>query len=202
MNKILFKKYFWPLFPRVIAALCMKDLIVQNTSKHCIKIFIQRSKYRAVNLCCLKLIKLTENMDHESMRKGAIDCLATILNTPSIKDIIAPYLVFIIQPLMTRMADPNNDIRKIACEGFSNAVKLIPLERSKSSPSEMHLNFTQKRPQKRHFLDQILDGTTIETLQIPIKIKTMIRPYQQDGVNWLWFLHKLETIFKKKTTYF
>ena len=39
---------------------------------------------------------------------------------------------------------------------------------------------------------QLLDGSKVETYDMPVKIKAELRKYQQDGVNWLAFLAKYQ----------
>lgn len=50
----------------------------------------------------------------------------------------------------------------------------------------------ERRENERQFLTQLLDGTKVEQYNIPIPIKAELRPYQQDGVNWLAFLAKYQ----------
>jgi TATA-binding protein-associated factor len=45
---------------------------------------------------------------------------------------------------------------------------------------------------ERKFLVQLLDGSQVENYEIPVKINAELRPYQQDGVNWLAFLMKYQ----------
>jgi TATA-binding protein-associated factor len=50
----------------------------------------------------------------------------------------------------------------------------------------------KRRDEERQFLTQLLDGSKVETYQIPVQIKAELRKYQQDGVNWLAFLAKYQ----------
>lgn len=47
-----------------------------------------------------------------------------------------------------------------------------------------------ERDEERKFLAQMLDGSKIDTFEIPVAIRADLRKYQQDGVNWLAFLNK------------
>ena len=57
-------------------------------------------------------------------------------------------------------------------------------------------NFPQElideRETERAFLSQLLDGSKVEPYQIPVTINAELRKYQQDGVNWLYFLAKYQ----------
>jgi TATA-binding protein-associated factor len=45
--------------------------------------------------------------------------------------------------------------------------------------------------EERQFLAQLLDGSKkVEPYVIPVPINAELRPYQQEGVNWLAFLTK------------
>ena len=41
-------------------------------------------------------------------------------------------------------------------------------------------------------MTQLLDGSKVETYDMPVTIKAELRKYQQDGVNWLAFLAKYQ----------
>ena len=41
-------------------------------------------------------------------------------------------------------------------------------------------------------MTQLLDGSKVETYEMPVTIKAELRKYQQDGVNWLAFLAKYQ----------
>ncbi len=50
----------------------------------------------------------------------------------------------------------------------------------------------KRRDEERQFLTQLLDGSKVETYDMPVKINAELRKYQQDGVNWLAFLTKYQ----------
>jgi hypothetical protein len=50
----------------------------------------------------------------------------------------------------------------------------------------------KRRDEERQFLTQLLDGSKVETYDMPVTIKAELRKYQQDGVNWLAFLAKYQ----------
>ncbi|KAG1669340.1 TATA-binding protein-associated factor 172 [Nymphon striatum] len=51
-------------------------------------------------------------------------------------------------------------------------------------------DLVKRREDERKFLDQLLDTNKLEDFKIPVPISAKLRSYQQDGVNWLWFLNK------------
>lgn len=50
----------------------------------------------------------------------------------------------------------------------------------------------KRRDEERQFLTQLLDGTKLQSYEIPVKINAELRKYQQEGVNWLAFLAKYQ----------
>lgn len=48
----------------------------------------------------------------------------------------------------------------------------------------------EHKRRERRFLEQLLDGSKLDTYTLPIKINAELRKYQQEGVNWLGFLNK------------
>lgn len=60
------------------------------------------------------------------------------------------------------------------------------------SPPEFSEELLKRRDEERQFLTQLLDGSKVEPYQIPVHVEAELRPYQQDGVNWLAFLAKYQ----------
>src|SRR5690606_1094449 len=103
---------------------------------------------------------------------------------------ILPYIVFFTIPILGCMSDQDPDQRRVATLCFAKLVKLMPLEKGVADPEGLDLDLIQKKQDERKFLEQLLDGSKVETYPLPIRINTELRKYQQDGVNWLAFLNK------------
>lgn len=54
----------------------------------------------------------------------------------------------------------------------------------------MSSHLVQQKEKERQFLEQLLDGSKVENYTLPVPINADLRKYQQDGVNWLWFLNR------------
>jgi TATA-binding protein-associated factor len=39
-----------------------------------------------------------------------------------------PYVIFLVVPILGRMSDPNEDVRRTATNIFASLVKMVPLE--------------------------------------------------------------------------
>ncbi|OAP59184.1 hypothetical protein AYL99_06482 [Fonsecaea erecta] len=121
-------------------------------------------------------------------RQGITECVYHLIQ--AMGDRILPYVIFLIVPVLGRMSDANNDIRLLATTSFATLVKLVPLEAGIPDPPGMPESLLQGRERERKFMAQMLDPKKVEPFPIPVAIKAELRPYQQDGVNWLAFLNK------------
>merc|ERR1719494_1591708 len=126
--------------------------------------------------------------DKLSTRQGAMEAVINILDHLGLD--ILPYIVLLIVPVLGRMSDHSDDIRLLAANCFATLVQLMPLEAGTLDPPSMPTELIEKKIKERHFLEQLLDGSKVDCFSIPIPIKTDLRKYQQDGVNWLTFLKK------------
>lgn len=121
-------------------------------------------------------------------RQGITECIYHLIQVMG--DQILPYVIFLIVPVLGRMSDSNDDVRLLATTSFATLVKLVPLEAGIPDPPGMPESLLQGRERERKFMAQMLDPKKVEQFQIPVAIKAELRPYQQDGVNWLAFLNK------------
>jgi len=134
------------------------------------------------------VIPMLDDPTNHIARAGGVHTIHILLTTLQME--LLPYLVFLIVPLMGRMSDTDDNVRKEASLAFAAAVRLVPLELGAVSPAGMRDDLKQKRGSARSFLDQLIDGKKIEPYTIPVKINATLRHYQRDGVNWLAFLRK------------
>lgn len=88
------------------------------------------------------------------------------------------------------MSDANQDVREIATTTFATLVRLMALESGSSLPSCMSQELEAERTQQRKFVTQLLEPSKAEHYKLPINVNAELRPYQQDGLNWLVFLKK------------
>ncbi|RMZ85396.1 hypothetical protein DV737_g735, partial [Chaetothyriales sp. CBS 132003] len=122
------------------------------------------------------------------VRQGATECIYHLIQVMG--DRIMPYVIFLIVPVLGRMSDANDDVRLLATTSFATLVKLVPLEAGIPDPPGIPEALLKGRERERQFMEQMLNPKKVEPFQIPVAIKAELRPYQQDGVNWLAFLNK------------
>ena len=122
------------------------------------------------------------------VRQGITECIYHLIHI--MEDKILPYVIFLIVPVLGRMSDANEEVRLLATTSFATLVKLVPLEEGIPDPPGMSTKLLEGRERERKFMSQMLDPKKADAFEIPVAIKAELRPYQQDGVNWLAFLKR------------
>ena len=121
-------------------------------------------------------------------RQGATELVYHLIHV--MEDNILPYVIFLIVPILGRMSDSDNDIRLIATTTFATLVKLVPLEAGIPDPPGVPKSLLEGRNRERKFISQMLDFKKVDPFELPVAIKAELRPYQQEGLNWLAFLNR------------
>ena len=105
---------------------------------------------------------------------------------------LAPYCVLMLVPLMGRMSDPVPVVREMATKSFASLVPLLPLARGRTPPPELTAEQVKRSENDGAFLEALLDNSKVEDFELPFKCNRVLRPYQQEGVNWLAFLRRFK----------
>ncbi|KAL6056696.1 TATA-binding protein-associated factor [Balamuthia mandrillaris] len=134
------------------------------------------------------LLPLLSDVEHVERRLGVAETLYYLIMKLGMK--ILPYVVFLVVPILGRMSDQNSTVRKIVTHCFATLIKIIPLEAGAADPVGLSSELAAQKQVERRFLEQLLDGSKLDTYALPIKINAVLRNYQQEGVNWLGFLNK------------
>ncbi|KIY66070.1 SNF2 chromatin remodeling protein [Cylindrobasidium torrendii FP15055 ss-10] len=178
------------LFPMLLLALRSKYAIVRQCTSRCMAAICDMMTPAAMRYVVEKVIPLLGDPITLTNRQGATELLYHIVKTVDLKAL--PYIVFLIVPVLGRMSDPDDDVRAAVTNTFASLVRMVPLEAGLPDPPGFPEELLKRRESERQFLTQLLDGTKVEQYNIPIPIKAELRPYQQDGVNWLAFLAKYQ----------
>eukprot|EP00127_Corallochytrium_limacisporum_P006167 Clim_evm6s220 gene=Clim_evmTU6s220 len=102
---------------------------------------------------------------------------------------IVPFIVFFLVPVLGRMSDPTDEVRKLATRTFAHLVNLMPLD-SGEEPDGMTEAMKERKRTEHAFIDQLRDTSKIPDFVPPVQINAELRRYQQEGVNWLDFLRR------------
>lgn len=123
-------------------------------------------------------------------RSGAVGLASELVK--HLGSALAPYCVLLLVPLMGRMSDPDLRIRGLATRAFANLVPLLPLAAGKPPVDALTHKQKERSIKDGEFLEALLDNSKIEDFKLPFKCARTLRPYQQDGVNWLAFLRRFK----------
>lgn len=138
------------------------------------------------------LIQFIDKLSHPtntSTRQLCIEYYYTVISRYPIQ--LLCYFCFLIIPVMKRMSDSNNAIRLMAAKTFSILVQYMPVEQGIPNPKEWSKDMCMERDKSRKFSEQLLCPNDIEPFKLPIELgDVQLRPYQQDGINWLAFLNR------------
>ncbi|VDO06247.1 unnamed protein product [Rodentolepis nana] len=101
------------------------------------------------------------------------------------------YVIIMLKSLvLPHFADPRNDVRLLASNIFTKLLILSSLEESASDPGGLGLpsELRKVREDGRHFVQCLQHPKDIVLYNSDKNIHAELRPYQQEGVNWLLFL--------------
>ncbi|XP_077979914.1 TATA-binding protein-associated factor 172-like [Glandiceps talaboti] len=126
--------------------------------------------------------------ENEIKRQGAIETLINVIDMLQFD--IVPFIVLLVVPVLGRMTDPLESVRLMATHCFATLIRLMPIEAGIPNPPTMTAELIEQKARERRFLEQLLDSRKLDNYKIPVPIQAELRKYQQDGVNWLYFLNK------------
>lgn len=155
---------------RYLVAKCFANIAVINDSV-------------TLNFVVKHVLSMIDIVENVIVRQGSIETIYKIVEKLNIR--MVPYVVLFIVPLLGRMSDPNESVRLVSTNCFATLLQLMPLDR-KTKCAELE---TRKSKDKL-FLNQLFFPKTIPDFKVPLQIEADLRAYQQEGVNWLWFLNK------------
>lgn len=176
------------LLPVIAKALRTNLAVLRYAAAKCFATICSVMPISGITMLVEQVLPSMSNPLSVHCRQGAIECVYHLIHV--MEDRILPYVIFLIVPVLGRMSDSDGDVRLIAATTFATLVKLVPLEAGIPDPPGFSKNLLEGRERERNFIGQMLDPKKAEDFKIPVAIKAELRPYQQDGVNWLAFLNK------------
>ncbi|KAL2014722.1 hypothetical protein VTN00DRAFT_2247 [Thermoascus crustaceus] len=176
------------LMPIIAKALQCELSVIRYAAAKCFATICSVITVEGMTMLVEKVLPTIKNALDVHHRQGAVECVYHLIHV--MEDGILPYVIFLIVPVLGRMSDSDNDVRLLATTSFATLVKLVPLEAGIPDPPGLSEELLQGRDRERKFIAQMLDVRKVEPFQIPVAIKAELRPYQQEGVNWLAFLNR------------
>jgi len=103
---------------------------------------------------------------------------------------LLPYAALVLPPLVRALASQEEEVRAEAAAAFAALMPLLPLEADTPDPAGMPPRLSAARREARALVAPLLGGSKPAPFQLPVPIYAELRPYQQEGVNWLAFLRQ------------
>ncbi|KAA8644710.1 hypothetical protein EYZ11_012878 [Aspergillus tanneri] len=176
------------LMPTVAKALQCQLSVIRYAAAKCFATICSVITVEGMTMLVEKVLPAINNALDVHHRQGAVECIYHLIHV--MEDGILPYVIFLVVPVLGRMSDSDNDVRLLATTSFATLVKLVPLEAGIPDPPGLSEELLKGRERERKFMSQMLDVRKVEEFQLPVSIKAELRPYQQEGVNWLAFLNR------------
>lgn len=161
---------------------------VRGAVAKCVAVLCKSFTLHGLQATIEHMLPLMGAADDVNSRAGAAETLHMVISTLEL-DII-PYLVLLVGPLLARMSDQDETVRRLVTSSFASLVRLMPLEAGVADPVGMPAALIEEKKEKRRFLEQLLDGSKLDRFELSVPLKAELRSYQQDGLNWLGFLHR------------
>ncbi|KAL3875984.1 hypothetical protein ACJMK2_033877, partial [Sinanodonta woodiana] len=174
--------------PKLLTYLHCKYTAVRHMAARCLGVLSQLLPSEVMTFTIEKVLPLLEVSDNDTTRQGVSEAIANIIDHLGLT--LIPYIVLLVVPVLGRMSDQNEAVRLMNTHCFATLIRLMPLEAGIPDPPEMKISLTKQKEVERKFLEQLMDGSKLESYKIEVPIKAELRKYQQDGVNWLAFLSK------------
>jgi TATA-binding protein-associated factor len=176
------------LLPLIAKSLRTRLAVLRYAAAKCFATICSVMPISGITMLIEHVLPSIKDATNVHCRQGAIECIYHLIHV--MEDRILPYVIFLIVPVLGRMSDADPDVRLIAATTFATLVKLVPLEAGIPDPPGFSKELLEGRERERNFIGQMLDPKKAEDFKIPVAIKAELRPYQQDGVNWLAFLNR------------
>ncbi|KAH2752761.1 hypothetical protein KXW10_004254 [Aspergillus fumigatus] len=176
------------LLPLVVKALQCKLSVIRYAAAKCFATICSVITVEGMTMLVEKVLPMINDALDVHHRQGAVECIYHLIHV--MEDGILPYVIFLVVPVLGRMSDSDNEVRLLATTSFATLVKLVPLEAGIPDPPGLSEELLKGRDRERQFMAQMLDVRKVEEFKIPVAIKAELRPYQQEGVNWLAFLNR------------
>ncbi|PWY76327.1 putative TBP associated factor [Aspergillus heteromorphus CBS 117.55] len=176
------------LMPVIAKALQCRLSVIRYAAAKCFATLCSVIAVDGMTMLVEKVLPTINDPLDVHYRQGAVECIYHLIHV--MEDGILPYVIFLVVPVLGRMSDSDNDVRLLATTSFATLVKLVPLEAGIPDPPGLSQKLLQGRDRERKFMSQMLDVRKVEEFQLPVSIKAELRPYQQEGVNWLAFLNR------------
>jgi TATA-binding protein-associated factor len=162
---------------------------IRHIASRCLATFASVDAQKVMVMVINHLIPLMTQIENPINRQGAIEAISCIVQKLQFN--IVKYVVLLIVPVLGRMSDQDYDVRLLSTNCFATLIQLMPLDGQSPDLDENLSDELKARKMKdKQFLEYLFRPKSIPDYKVPVPVKAELRRYQQDGINWLWFLNK------------
>lgn len=169
---------------------CLKSNVttLRHVTSQALVAVIDTSLHAYMPKVCENILPLLSDITSLSSRQGATEFMAALIISQKLT--LLPYTSIIFLPILALIIDQNEEIRRIASHSLSQIIEYIPLEPTQHQVNQVSQELTQTCLQYKEFTNQLLDPSKIANIELNECVDAELRPYQQEGVNWLAFLYR------------
>jgi TATA-binding protein-associated factor len=162
---------------------------IRHIASRCLATFASVDAQKVMVMVINHLIPLLTQIENSINREGAIEAITCIVHKLQFN--IVPYVVLLIVPVLGRMSDQDQEVRLLATSCFATLIQLMPLDGQSPDLSEnLSEELKMRKMKDKQFLEYLFRPQNIPDYKVPVPVNADLRKYQQDGINWLWFLNK------------
>ncbi|KAH7295287.1 hypothetical protein KP509_27G041200 [Ceratopteris richardii] len=178
------------LLPAIFGCVRHGHAAVRLSAAKCITALTKRWKEPIMAAVLENASLMLNDSSSVEARQGA--SLLLMLLVDRLGGELVAYAPLLIVPLLGCMSDTESDVRLSATHSFAILVPLLPLAKGMGPPSGLNSVLLSRSAEDAKFLEQLLDNSQVEDYKLPIEVKTSLRRYQQEGINWLAFLKRFK----------
>jgi TATA-binding protein-associated factor len=143
----------------------------------------------ALKVVFFSLLPLIQNSDQSSSGKGILTLLDMLSETHKVKLAeVVPYILVHVMPLLNSQ---DAELRTSAAGAFAKMFPIFAVADEKTtSKVPSYLEGCTVPVEEAAALQKIFNASEIDNFELPFSIDCKLRSYQQEGLNWLYFLQR------------
>ena len=175
------------LLPAIICCIRRGKSPMLAPACQCVATIASRSLPAVMDCVLTDIIPIVTDVEQQA-RLGAVCVLHEMIMRLELK--VLPFIVVFVIPLLGTTSDVDSTVRMIGTACFSMLVNLMPLESGAASRQGMSKMMATRYEAESGFVNQLMGELPPDVYPLPTPLKSALRTYQQEGVNWMAFLNK------------
>ena len=184
-----FSKVYEPLsglLENIAKCITMKHEKVSYVASCCLIEMSNINLEDSLKIIFFNLLPLLQK--HNTACKSVLDVLGMLCETHKVNLAqVIPHVLVKVMPLLNAQ-DP--EVRRIAAGAFAQMFPIFAVADEKATALPSYLEGSAVDIEEAAALQKIFNASDIEPFDIPFKLDCTLRSYQQEGLNWLYFLKR------------